>query len=103
MSISNAIKIVRFDKRNRGIKCGKIDDDSTTLHQCFLTCNDQVLKAALDDRKAGDGGDSAVEGTVQSTATSSSETESTSIQSNLTPPFISSNNNDLSLPSTAGS
>jgi hypothetical protein len=92
VSLSTAIKMVRCDKRDRDIVRLKMDNSLTTLHQCFLFNDDLVLKAALDDRKAGDGptaagdgpaaagaGAAAVDGTTQSTATSSSEAESSAI------------------------
>ena len=79
VSLSNAIKMVRCDKRNRDIKSGKMDDDLTTLHQCFLFNNDLVLKAAIDDRKAGDDVASALEGAAQSTGMLPSESESSAI------------------------
>ena len=83
VSLSTAIKMVRCDKRNRDIVRVKMDDALTTLHQCFLFNDDLVLKAALDDRKAGDGPGAgagpAVDGTAQSTAASSSESESSAI------------------------
>lgn len=83
VSLSTAIKMVRCDKRNRDIVRVKMDDTLTTLHQCFLFNDDLVLKAALDDRKAGDGpaaaAGAAVDGTAQSTSTSSLESESSAI------------------------
>ena len=83
VSLSTAIKMVRCDKRNRDIVRIKMDNALTTLHQCFLFNDDLVLKAALDDRKAGDGpataGGAAVDSTAHSTATSSSESESSAI------------------------
>jgi hypothetical protein len=86
VSLSTAIKMVRCDKRNRDIVRVKMDDELTTLHQCFLFNDDLALKAALDDRKAGDGpaaaaagAGAAVDGTTQGTATSSSESESGAI------------------------
>lgn len=82
VSLSTAIKMVRCDKRNRDIARVKIDDTLTTLHQCFLFTDDLVLKAARDDRKAGDSPAAAgavVDGTAQRTATSSSKSESSAI------------------------
>lgn len=78
VSLSNAIKMVRCEKRNGDIKCGKLDDDLTTLHQCFLLNNDLALKAAIDDEDAGDctASASAFDGTARS---SSSESESSAI------------------------
>ena len=78
VSLSNAIKMVRCEKRNSDIKCGKLDDDLTTLHQCFLLNNDLALKAAIDDEDTGDctASASAFDGTARS---SSSESESSAI------------------------
>ena len=78
VSLSNAIKMVRCEKRNSDMKCGKLDDDVTTLHQCFLLNKDLAIKAAIDDEDAGDASASvsAFDGTARS---SSSESESSAI------------------------
>lgn len=82
VSLSNAIKMVRCEKRNSNIKCGKLDDDLTTLHQCFLFNKDLAFKAAIDDEDVGDGATaisaspSAFDGTARS---SSSESDSSAI------------------------